>query len=476
MSRFSCVLLLAFGCTSAQAKIAVDTGSLQLLFSPHGDLVSVTACLPDCTMPEARSQLFSSYRGFISVNRNSDALFELQRRNGEHSIELIFTNLVSLESRRWRIPHHGYLIGLEVNRPQGLAMAADEALLPADSAGFAQWLESPRYVRVSQQDVAQFGLDEAMAPVDAGGKWVGYRNRFWTAMLRAEQDAQARARAEGPLAIAQWDLAGPHTSLARYTVYAGPVEWRTLQFAAPELEGMVYAGLWSPLQWLSRALSYLLSGIHGLVASWGLAIILLSLLVQVLMLPLNRYAERLQADVRDTEIRLAPHLREIRQSSRGAEQAERIMRLYREQRVHPLYSLKSMMGLLFLVPVFIAAFNMLAENPWLAGEAFLWISDLSQPDTVAQLPFSIPFLGSGVNLLPLLMTVLSIIAAWLQNRGVSDALARQRLGRRLWLMSLAFLLLFYTFPAGMVLYWTVNNASAVVTRVWKGWQGASQFA
>jgi membrane protein insertase Oxa1/YidC/SpoIIIJ len=131
---------------------------------------------------------------------------------------------------------------------------------------------------------------------------------------------------------------------------------------------------------------------------------------------------------------------------------------------------------LFLVPVFIAAFNMLAENPWLAGEAFLWISDLSQPDTVAQLPFSIPFLGSGVNLLPLLMTVLSIIAAWLQNRGVSDALARQRLGRRLWLMSLAFLLLFYTFPAGMVLYWTVNNASAVVTRVWKGWQGASQFA
>jgi YidC/Oxa1 family membrane protein insertase len=462
--RFRSLILLvalALVCPQVRADIAVDTRSLQLQFSPYGDLVSLRACLPACGVEGAKSQLFSSFRSFVSLNRDTNSMFELRRHNGDHSIELIFRNLVSNEGRRWRIPHDGYLIGLEVSRPQGLVMASGDTFLPREAPGFANWLETLRYVRLEDGDVEQHGITEPVEPLDFAQGWLGYRNRFWAAMIQPDQPVLAHPQTGEGQPEARLDITPPHTPSMRYTLYAGPIEPGALKAADPGLPDLMYAGLWSWLGWLCHALYVLLAGIHRLVPSWALSIVVLSLIVQILMRPVNRYAERLQARVRATETRLAPPLRQIKQSYRGAEQAERIMELYRQQNVHPLYSLKSLTGMVFIIPVFIAAFNMLAENPWLAGVSFLWIEDLSRPDSVAHLPFSIPFLGSGLNLLPLLMTGLSVAAARLQNRGVADPQTRRQLDRRLWLMSLAFLLLFYTFPAGMVLYWTVNNAGSL---------------
>jgi len=464
--QIACCIFLLLASAGARAGIDVDTRSLQLSFSAYGDLSSVTACLPECSDLNARRQEFSSFRGFVSVNRDSNSAFELLRRNGEHSIELIFTNLVSQEARRWRIPHDGYQIGLEIIKPQGLAMAGGSALVPAQAPGFSQWLETLRYLDLSGSGLEQAGVEDALPPRDVADHWIGFRNRFWTAMLLSEQPESGHAAGASDQGGVRWYLDGSRAPRARYAIYVGPIEPVALKSADPALQQLSYSGLWSWLKWLSYALFHFLTGIHSLFGNWGVSIVVLSLLVQVLMLPPNRFAERVQDQVRDTEIRLAPRIREIKRQSSGAEQAERIMELYRTENVHPLYSLKSMVGLVFLVPVFIAAFNMLAENAWLAGESFLWISNLARPDTVARLPFWIPFLGDGINPLPFLMTGLSMAAGWVQNRSVEDAQARFRLNRRLWIMSLVFFLLFYTFPAGMVLYWTVNNAFALVFRSW----------
>jgi hypothetical protein len=116
----------------------------------------------------AKSQLFSSFRSFVSLNRDTNSMFELQRHNGDHSIELIFRNLVSNEGRRWRIPHDGYLIGLEVSRPQGLVMASGDTFLPREAPGFANWLETLRYVRLEDGDVEQHGITE---PVESKAGW-----------------------------------------------------------------------------------------------------------------------------------------------------------------------------------------------------------------------------------------------------------------------------------------------------------------
>jgi membrane protein insertase Oxa1/YidC/SpoIIIJ len=134
--------------------------------------------------------------------------------------------------------------------------------------------------------------------------------------------------------------------------------------------------------------------------------------------------------------------------------------------VHPFYTLRSLAGFLIQLPVFIAVFDMLAEDFDLHGVRFLWIRDLARPDELWRLPACLPFFGCHLNLLPVLMSSISI-AAVLRARSVhlTPALIRRQ-RRNLTAMAVGFFLLFYTFPASMVLYWTSTNSVQLVTQEW----------
>lgn len=447
---------------TAQANLVVDTENLHLSFSDWGDLVEARSCLPDCRSAQALTQDYNAYRGLVSINRDSDFIFELERLNGDHSVQLIFRNLVSEEIRRWVIPHSGWLLSLTISRPQALSLTSGDSFAPAAAPGFSGWLETLRYAIFEEGRPFQYGLDEELAPFDYLPGWLGYRNRYWAAMLRTEDPFTVKLHGGTGQAEAQLDLSPVNAAPGHFLLYIGPVEPAALDSAIPGLGKMMYAGMWPWLGWISHLLFKMLAAIQSLVPVWGLAVIVLSLSVQILILPLSRFAGRVQEQVRTIEARLAPKISSIKANFKGALQAEKILDLYKQEKVHPLYSLKSLAGLVVLVPVFIGAFNMLAENIWLSGQSFLWISDLSRPDSVMALPFSIPFLGGSLNLLPFIMTGLNIPATLWQGASMESAELRQRHYRRSWVMSLVFLLLFYTFPAAMVLYWAVNNLFSLV--------------
>jgi YidC/Oxa1 family membrane protein insertase len=221
------------------------------------------------------------------------------------------------------------------------------------------------------------------------------------------------------------------------------------------------------LRWICQALYFLLGGIVMLVPQWGLGVMVMSVIVGLLMRPLSKIADRLQDQVHETDSRLAPTLAHIKKNFKGAEQSEKILAMYKEEDVHPLYSLKSLMGVFVVIPIFIGAFDMLAENIHLSGESFLWIADLSHPDAFMLLPFSLPFFGGYLNLLPFIRTGCSFIASKWHSHPSMDAALQRKQSRNLVFMSLGFLVLFYTFPAGMVLYWTTNNLISVIKMLWK---------
>ena len=164
---------------------------------------------------------------------------------------------------------------------------------------------------------------------------------------------------------------------------------------------------------------------------------------------------------------MAPNIRRIKKDYKGEAQANKILALHKSEGVGMFYKLKSLLGVAILIPVFIGAFDMLAENIHLAGESFLWVVNLSRTDAIAQLPFTIPFFGNHLNLLPFLMTGLSMWSSWLHNPVALDADAKAKQTRHLLLMALLFFALFYTFPAGMVLYWTTNNLISVIRDLYK---------
>ena len=345
---------------------------------------------------------------------------------------------------------------LTAGRRLELELGAGRGLLPAPAPGFSAMLDRVSRVVIAPGGVSAVG-DDARDPTRLGaGDWVGFRSRFWTVLLRPD-DAGALEPPSGASA-ALVTAEGPGRLSWRYTFYSGPLERRALTRADPGLERLLFSGLWSWLRALSVALLFLLQGLTALLGHPGLAIVALAVSVKVLLLPLTIVAERWQEQVNATQARLQPGLDAIQAASRGEERARRTQALYREEGVHTLYTLKSLLGVLIQLPVFVAVFDMLAEDFDLSRVGFLWIQDLARPDELLRLPVCLPFFGCYVNLLPFLMSGVSLATLLrFRSSALTPSLVRRQ-RRNLAGMTALFFLLFYTFPAGMVLYWTSTNA------------------
>lgn len=352
-------------------------------------------------------------------------------------------------------------------------IAGQPGFVPAALPGFGAMYGKVRAVRIN--DDGQETLEPGR--VDVGeADWIGVRNRFHTVVVQGVPEGAADVvvdtENEPVVTLAPTDRA------IRLRVYSGPVENASLRAADPVLSNMLYAALWDWLRWLCFGMLWLLTAIDGLLAKTGVgnigwSIVMLSLAVKVLMAPLTMYADRLQASVNRTQSLLQPRLDEIKRNYKGEEAHNRTLAVYKEHGVNPMYTFKSLVGFLIQIPIFIAAFDMLGENIALDGASFWWIGDLAAPDNWIALPFTLPFFGGYLNLMPALMTGITILSSWLQqDPDLTPELARAQ-QTRLFVMAGAFFLLFYTFPAGMVLYWTTNNVVHLAKVMLRGGQKPS---
>ncbi|HEV8225400.1 MAG TPA: membrane protein insertase YidC [Methylomirabilota bacterium] len=378
--------------------------------------------------------------------------------------------------KRFAVSRDGYEVVLTVRlvganaaafmagRRLDLELGAGRGLFPPAAPGFAAMLDRVHRVLVGPDGVRALGDESGKVTPFRLGEWGGIRSRFWAILVQADGAGSLQPRPGEGLTLAPASEPGRLTW--RYTFYSGPVEPRALAAADPELGRLFLSGLWFWLRALSVGLLYLLRGLTTIVGNHGVAIIALAVCVKLLLFPLTKIAERLQEQVNATQARLQPGLDAINAAHRGEERARRTLALYREAGVHPFYTLRSLAGFLIQLPVFIAVFDMLAEDFDLHGVRFLWIRDLARPDELWRLPACLPFFGCHLNLLPVLMSSISI-GAVLQARSAHltpPLVRRQR--RNLTAMALGFFLLFYTFPASMVLYWTSTNSVQLVTQEW----------
>ena len=183
-----------------------------------------------------------------------------------------------------------------------------------------------------------------------------------------------------------------------------------------------------------------------MTASPGLSIVLLSLMINLMLLPLHRRADRIQREERETAQRLKPGIEKIRRAFRGDERFLILQTYYRQNHYKPYYVLKESVSLLLEVPFFMAAYRYLSGLSLLRGAAFGPIADLGRPDGLLTLG------GVTVHVLPILMTGISVISGTVYTRGLPR---RNRI--QLYGMALLFLILLYNAPSGLALYWTMNN-------------------
>ena len=231
-----------------------------------------------------------------------------------------------------------------------------------------------------------------------------------------------------------------------------------LEIAYPQLGRIRYRNLWAPFAILAELVEWLIVEIQDVTGfGWGLTIITLAAVLKLLLMPLGVLTVSVQRSTSEIKSRLEPMIYQIKKDFSGEEAHDRIMSAHKELGVSPFYSLKPLFLPLIQLPVLIAVFNALGELPQLRASSFLWISDLSAPDKIANIGMAIPLIGDRLSALPFIMTGVTILAALLHtNRYASKSdLRKQRLN--LYFMAGAFFLLFYPFPSSMVLYWSTSN-------------------
>lgn len=218
-------------------------------------------------------------------------------------------------------------------------------------------------------------------------------------------------------------------------LFAGPQVEKTLETLSPGLELVKDYG-WLTI--LSKPLYWLLDQLHKILGNWGWAIVALVLLLKIAFYWLNAKAYSSMAKMKA----INPKIMEMRERLKDKPQQmqQEMMRIYREEKVNPM---GGCFPIMIQIPVFIALYWVLLSSvemrnaPWV-----LWIHDLSAPD-----PFFI---------LPLLMTVSSLLQTAL-NPAPPDPLQ----AKMMWFMPLIFSVMFFFFPAGLVLYWLTNNILSI---------------
>lgn len=219
-------------------------------------------------------------------------------------------------------------------------------------------------------------------------------------------------------------------------LYAGPQELEKLKVLAPGLEFVVDYG-W--LTVLAYPLFLLLDWLENLVGNWGVAIILLTVLIKLIFYPLSAASYKSMAQMR----KLAPRLQALKERYGDDRQKlhEAMMKIYQEEKINPL---GGCLPILVQIPVFIALYWVLLGAVELRQAPFaLWIEDLSAPD-----PYYI---------LPLIMAATMFIQMKMSPTPPDPVQAKVMM-----IMPIVFSVFFFFFPAGLVLYWLVNNVLSIL--------------
>jgi YidC/Oxa1 family membrane protein insertase len=205
---------------------------------------------------------------------------------------------------------------------------------------------------------------------------------------------------------------------------------------------------------LTQIIEFSFSFCVKLFDSTGIALMGVSFAVSMLTLPLYIVAEHWQQVERDIEKALKPEVEKIKSVFKGNEQYMVLSTYYRENHYHPIMSLRASFGLLIQIPFFTAAYTYLSHLSALKGQHFLFIRDMGSPDALFMI-------GSfAVNILPIAMTLVNFISGAIYTKGLS---LRDKL--QVYGLALIFVCILYNSPAGLVLYWTMNNIFSLIKNI-----------
>jgi YidC/Oxa1 family membrane protein insertase len=327
------------------------------------------------------------------------------------------------------------------------APAGDSAMLPTYT-GVGVYTDKEKFQKVTFSDIEK---NKTSYPKTSEDGWVAMLQHYflaaWLPKNGTPREFYTRRvenlYAAGVIVPSPAVQPGATVTLS-VPVYAGPQEQDHLAKLAPGLDLSVDYG-WLTI--IAVPLFWLLSWLYQWVGNWGVSIILLTVIIKLIFYPLSEASYRSMAKMRV----LAPKMQRLKAQHGDDRQRMQaaMMELYKTEKINPL---GGCLPVVVQIPVFIALYWVLLASVELRHAPFmLWIDDLSRPDTLFGTWFGMP-----VGLLPILMGATMIIQTRL-NPVPPDPIQAKIMK----VMPIAFSVFFFFFPAGLVLYWLVNNVLSI---------------
>lgn len=285
-------------------------------------------------------------------------------------------------------------------------------------------------------------------------RWIAVKNRFFvTALVNCSETMKGfsatvkrdmNAANYKPESVAVEAKLGLSRQMRTTVFFVGPKKQSLLWDLG--MKDVMEFGMW---RWLCYPLVWVLNLFNGWIPNFGVAIILLTILVRLLFWPLTRKSTEGMKKMQE----LQPLMKEIQAKYKDNPQRlqQETWQLYREKKVNPM---SSCLPMLIQIPVFIALFNVLRSAVELRYAPFLWIADLSEPEGL----FAGWFPFGGLNILPILMAV----STALQSYFTPSAGDKKQQQMMMVMMPAMMLIMFYSFPSALSLYWFLSNIFSIV--------------
>lgn len=266
----------------------------------------------------------------------------------------------------------------------------------------------------------------------------------WAKRFEAPKlDGQEIFGVQGGLIQAGPVLAPGASETRTFRIYAGPKELPRLRELGPTQDRVMDFGIFG---FVSEFLLWAMNSIHGFVGSYAASIIILTILIKSFLWPVQNKATN---EMRKMAL-LSPKMTEMREKFKDDPQKmnQEVMKLYKEYGVNPL---SGCLPMLIQIPIFFGFYSMLGTAIELRNSSFLWVHDLSQPDTIAHV------LGFPINVLPIVMAG-TMVWQMIITPKTGDAMQQ----RIFYFMPIIFLAFCYNYASGLALYWTTQNIFSIV--------------
>ena len=328
------------------------------------------------------------------------------------------------------------------------------------------------YYNFSNNDVEHLSLTgDEKVDLPTSVKWVAYKQQFFSSVLIANESfpnvlvSTANNTNPGFLKTADAEISLPYSGKAieKYDMrfFFGPNSYPVLREYGKDIELPQLINLgWKWIAWFNR---YVVIPIFNFLEShvtlnYGLIILLLTLIIKLVLFPLTYKSYMSQAKMRV----LKPQIDEINKkipADKAMERQQAVMKLYKKAGVNPM---GGCLPMLLQMPILIALFYFFPGAIELRQKSFLWATDLASYDSIATLPFTIPFYGNHVSLFCLLMTITNILYMWYNSKNQPQNDQMKGMQTMMYIMPIMFLFIFNSYSSGLSYYYFIATLITIV--------------